>query len=130
MRRPDWQQRLSAAIVASRGRSLEYGAHDCCLFAADCILAVTGRDVAAAWRGGYATAAAGLRLAGVRSLAELADRILEPIAPVFARRGDVAVADMGDGVGLALCVVDHAMLCGACGTTAPRSAAVRAWRVD
>ncbi len=92
----DWQERLSAELEASRGRAFEYGEHDCCTFAADCILAVTGRDVAADWRGRYETERAGLALAGVKTLAALANRCLPPIDPVFARRGDVAIAPAGE----------------------------------
>jgi hypothetical protein len=47
----DWPQRLVAAIEAARGRPFSWGAMDCCLFAADVVLAMTGVDYAAGFRG-------------------------------------------------------------------------------
>ena len=142
MRLPDWQARLSAELAASQARAFDYGAHDCCIFAADCILAVTGRDVAADWRGRYATERDGLALARVKSLAQLAGRFFKPVQPIFARRGDVAIAPVGGRVGNRrapmLLVVDHALLigpAGACVAEIERTPwrahpAVRCWRVD
>jgi len=49
-RPPDWPERLLAALAAARDRPFRWGEHDCCLFAADLIEAVTGVDPAAAFR--------------------------------------------------------------------------------
>jgi hypothetical protein len=131
-RRDDWPQRLAAAFAAARGRVFAEGEHDCCLHAADCIEAVTGVDLAARWRGAYATQADGMALTGVRSLAALPRKLgLEAVAPALAHRGDVALARVG-GTGRdrpTLMVFDGAQLRGPCGQTAPRSAALRAWKV-
>jgi hypothetical protein len=124
----DWSERLTAVFVASRGRAFEYGEHDCCIFAADCILAVTGREVAAAWRGNYSGAFEGLRLAGTRSPVFLASRLFRQVQPAMAWRGDVAAVWRDREFGLA--VFDGANLRGTSGSVISRAAAIRAYRVE
>ena len=62
MRRPDWRDRLVSYLHSARQRPFEFGQHDCSLFAADCVAAMTGNDMAADWRGRYATMRGGLRV--------------------------------------------------------------------
>jgi hypothetical protein len=89
-RRQDWRRRLHAALAARREAPFCWGAHDCFLFAADCVLAMTGEDFAAPWRGTYASpmqAWAGLRTSGF-------GRVRDLIAARFtlslrARQGDL-----------------------------------------
>jgi hypothetical protein len=134
MRRPDWPERLSAVFVAARGRAFEYGVHDCGLFAADCVEALTGTDPAAVWRGRYATQAEFLALAGVRSLSGIARRIFAPVPVSLAWRGDLALAPLGAPVrgrpAPTLMVFDGALLRGPCGAIAVAGQAIRAWRVE
>ena len=134
IRRHDWPERLIAVIEASAARAFAPGVHDCGTFAADCIEAVTGQDVAADWRGAYDDQAAGLALAGVRSVVALPEKVgLTPVPTALARRGDIAIAAVGpviDGVpALALAVFDGAWLVGPCGVRVPRDLARRAWSV-
>lgn len=89
----DWPDRLAALFAARAAEPFAWGRHDCCLFAADAVLAVTGHDPAADLRGAYTTAAG-------------AARVLEPFGGVagvaIARAGrvvPVALAQPGD-VGL------------------------------
>jgi hypothetical protein len=125
----DWSPRLTAVFVAARGRTFVYGEHDCCIFAADCVLAVTGRDVAADWRGRYATWDGGMRLAKARSVATLARRLFKPVMPSMAWRGDIAAVRLGRK-DFGLMVFDGAYLRGGAGTIAARSEALKAWRVE
>ncbi len=53
IRYPDWPQRLHAAIDLHRRKTFRYGTHDCCLFAADLVKAMTGWDPAESMRGTY-----------------------------------------------------------------------------
>lgn len=55
MRRLNWHQHLAQTLQAAMTRPFSWGEHDCCLFAADCVQAVTGVDVAADFRGTYTT---------------------------------------------------------------------------
>ena len=43
-RLPDWQLRLDALVRERRGQAFAWGARDCCLWGADVVLAVTGRE--------------------------------------------------------------------------------------
>lgn len=137
MRLHDWPERLSETIAAARGTPFAYGAHDCCLFAADCIQAVTGVDVAADWRGRYDTWDGGLKLAGVRTLPQLAAKFFQEVHPVYAHRGDVGVAPIGElrrgQRTLMLVVFDGALvrgpaLAGVEGLS--RTVVTQAWRVE
>lgn len=48
-----WDSRLHTAIEAAKAKPFQWGAHDCALFAADCVLATTGTDMAEGLRGTY-----------------------------------------------------------------------------
>lgn len=107
MRAPDWQPRLDAVLRAAETRPFAWGRHDCALFVCDCLAAMTGEDPAARFRGRYATArgarGAIRRQGRARDLAGLATKVLgAPIAPAFARRGDVAEVETDDGFALGI----------------------------
>jgi len=109
-RMKDWTGRLALALREAQGRPFAWGGHDCCLFAADCVLAMTGFDAAHWFRGSYSTA-----LGAARKLKEYSgggvEQTMELIAvgmgwpeipPAFARRGDVALVAVDDGPGLGI----------------------------
>lgn len=133
----DWQRRLHETIEAASGRPFLYGRHDCCLFAADCIQAMTGSDPAEGWRGRYRSASGARRILRKHfggSLAAGWTRTLgAPLAsPLLAQRGDIAVVlnDETEATG----VVDLTGRRVAClapdGLTfVPLTLALSAWRV-
>lgn len=89
-----WRGALNAAVAAHRGHGFAWGTHDCATFAADCVLAMTGIDFAASFRGRYDSAEGAARLlaaAGYRSHVDLAAAVLPEIHPAEACRGDIAV---------------------------------------
>ncbi|HTF64539.1 MAG TPA: hypothetical protein VK638_17795 [Edaphobacter sp.] len=99
-RRPDWQERLSRFLGVYARRPFRYGEWDCCLFVCDAVLEMTGTDLAADFRGAYAsreTAYAAICKAtgkrSVRAVAELVTRRAGmPQVPIlYARRGDVVL---------------------------------------
>ena len=101
MRLKDWEQRLSAYLAEASQRSLVYGSHDCALFGASAVLALTGVDYGAAFRGRYSTemgAARALRQAGFETAEAIFDARLAVIPTSFARRGDIAIAEGNIGV--------------------------------
>ncbi len=141
MRLDGWEAVLRETVERSRERSFEWGAHDCALFAADCVLAMTGTDLATAFRGKYTTAA-GSRRALIRlgegSLEATVTAVLgEPIAPALARRGDVVLfrsfpPDVPpEGIeALAVCLGEVAASPGPKAMTyVPMSEWLKAWRV-
>lgn len=50
-----WEIALSSTLAACANKPFEWGKHDCCMFAADCIKAMTGKDPAKAVRKKYKT---------------------------------------------------------------------------
>lgn len=102
-RLPDWQARLVIYLHAARLRPFAYGRHDCCLFAADAVDAMTGVDIAAAWRGRYTTLRGGLRVLRRTGLADhvaLAAALFPETPPLMAEPGDLAVVPTNAGPAL------------------------------
>lgn len=98
---PDWHARLATEIERARSRTFEWGKFDCALFACDCVLAVTGVDPAAEFRGTYSTEDEARKLLGTEGLDGFASAIagkteLKEISPTFAQRGDVVLVENGD----------------------------------
>jgi hypothetical protein len=97
-----WEGRLAAYLDACLHKPFAYGEHDCCLFAAGAVEAVTGEDPAAYVRGSYKTpAGAARRLAAdfVRIL-NTPEALGFPMIPVLqAQRGDLLLAYAADGRG-------------------------------
>ncbi len=93
-RRPDWQPCLFAYLAEVARRPLAPGQHDCALFAAGALEAMTGVDPAAEWRGRYTSFNAGLKAlkkAGFRDHIALVASHFTEVAPAFAQVGDLGV---------------------------------------
>lgn len=141
----DWHARLGDHIRGASGRPFVWGTRDCCTFACDGILAMTGVDPMADLRGKYATAIGAARAlkqfagGGLVEAAEHIARLLHaPETPTLsAARGDCVVADVAlpDGMrapalGLVAMNGRQALFAGPVGLTAlPLRDCIRAWRV-
>ena len=107
---PDWPERLYAQIEAAKTRPYSWGRHDCALFAADSVLALTGIDPVPDLRGRYDCAFGAARAlkrfcGGGRedAVAIIAGRVdAREVVPALARRGDVALVDNGGRAALAV----------------------------
>ena len=132
-RLPDWRGRLSACIDASLQRPFEWGVHDCALFAADAVLAMTGTDVAVGWRGRYRSAAGAkriLRKTGYLDHGSMAGTLLGEIPPALAVVGGVAVVEGPDGPALGVVLGATIAVPGTDGLGfLPRSEALRTFHV-
>ncbi|SDC31189.1 hypothetical protein SAMN05444678_102271 [Sphingomonas sp. YR710] len=111
MRYADWETRLGGFLGKCRSVPFAYGKHDCCTFASGAVLAMTGVDAMAEFRGRYRSMAGSvraLRRIGKGTLAATLDAKFEAVEPAFAHRGDLVMADDGQWVdgrcGGALCV--------------------------
>lgn len=129
-RRHDWVEQLHAALDEAAVRPFEWGVHDCCLFVADVVLAMTGEDLGAPFRGRYASArgaARALRAFGQGTIIRTMNAALgAPIAPALAQRGDVVLAGGIAGI----CIGRTAVFVGEGGlTTAERRHWTKAWGV-
>lgn len=131
-RRPDWPERLDAAITRARHRPFAWGQQDCCLFAADCVLAITGQDPAAGFRCRYRSAlGAGRLLTRLGGVPGLLDGLGFPAMPPAAlRRGDLALTPTEAGPALAVTLGRHLAVPGLQHLVfVPRHQAHLAWRV-
>lgn len=102
-RHPDWTNQLLAYLAASARRPFELGQHDCALFAAGAVAAMTGVDFAADWRGKYKTLKDGqriMRAAGYRDQIDFVAQHFEEVAVAEAQVGDLAVVPTNDGPAL------------------------------
>jgi hypothetical protein len=96
-RRYDWRARLADTIEAQRRRPFT-GDYNCAIFAADCVCAMTGVDLAAPYRGmSFDAAVAAMQANGYPDLCALVAAHLPEIAPAFARAGDVAAFAVSSG---------------------------------
>lgn len=103
MRQKHWQSRLTAYLAASARKEFVEGQHDCALFAAGAVAAVTGHDYAAAYRGRYTTTRGGIRVlrkAGFADHVALASSHLAEKPVARANPGDLAVIKVEDGPAL------------------------------
>jgi len=100
-RKNDWPALLANYLLNTRKKPFQWGENDCCLFAANAIIAMGGDDVASDVRGRYKTATGAARVLkrlGVRDMVELlSQRLGEPDGKIC--RGSIVVVDCnGDQV--------------------------------
>lgn len=93
-RRRDWRARLAAAEALWHRRPYDADGAHCAFFAADCVAAMTGIDLAGPYRGlDRAAAEAALARDGYAGPSALVERHLDEIHPVRAVAGDLALVD-------------------------------------
>lgn len=100
-RLPAWEELLSDFMMANREREFAWGDWDCILFACWAVEAMTGHDVAAAYRGRYSDAKgarAALRELGKGTLLRTVDGEFKRKPVGYAQRGDLVWRDGCVGV--------------------------------
>ncbi len=135
MRQHGWEMRLAMVCSAAAGRPFVRGVHDCCTFAREVEIALTGGTLFAdsgRWRT-PAGAVMALRRMGYATIRDMLDARLIACAPLAARRGDLIMTDApgADDMG-AIAVVTgmRAVLPGPDGLlSVPVSGATGAWRI-
>lgn len=130
-RYPDWPQILDGCIEAGKSRTFEYGSFDCCLFAADTVLAMTGVDYAAPFRGYASQADAAVILDDHGGLQGLLTHVLgEPVHVSQMGRGDVCLVEGALGLSTGVCTGSMCWVPSPSGLVpVPRDRAVCAWKV-
>jgi len=129
---PDWPQKLHEAVEAARARPFDWSKHDCALFAADVVLAITGKDFAAHDRGNYDSDVAALRLIHSRGgmVPMITAMLGEPVSVLRARRGDVVMYRSELGPSLGICLDSKCAFTGPTGLVfKPRKECELAWHV-
>lgn len=97
----DWREALVKYLEGVKRTPYQPGRHDCALFAATAVKAMTGHDYAVPYRGRYTTLRGGLRVLrkdGYDDHIALAADKLPEISPAFARAGDLAVVPGEDNL--------------------------------
>lgn len=133
MRVSNWDQIANDYLASKANSAFEWGVNDCALFAADLVLLITGRDIAAEYRGKYdsqLSAAAALREYGQGTLEATFDALFDVIPIGDACRFDLAYAEGSIGI----VIGDEALFVGEQGdfpglVRIARSSWVKAWRV-
>jgi len=93
-RLPDWRSNLCAYLSDIARAEFRPGVHDCALFGAGAVKAMTGVDLAADYIGRYGSVSEGMALLkaeGINSLNDLVSRHFPETPPLMARAGDLAL---------------------------------------
>ena len=131
----DWPSRLFGLIESRRHAPFAWAKNDCCLFACDAVLAMTGVDPAAPFRGYESKEEAEALIAEYGTLEDLvADRCREmnfaEQPPAMAQRGDLALFDNDGNPALGICVGAEVAFPGRTGIALiPVGCCRRSWRV-
>lgn len=131
----NWPEAFASALEHVQNKPFVWGENDCCLFACNCVLAITGTDLARTFRGYKNRNEAVVLIAGYGGLYKLAATIGEehgiPEVPTLqARRGDVVLFEGGEGPALGICIGDKIVAPGDNGLVGyPLLKALHAWRI-
>lgn len=101
MRNDNWAEALDAILTERMSEPFCWGKNDCALFAADCVLAMTGQDYAAAFRGKYDSeigAVKALKRYGKGDLESTMDAQFPRKPVTLAQRGDVVMREGALGI--------------------------------
>lgn len=133
MRYENWVERLYSFVDEMSDKPFAWGEHDCCLFAAGAIFAITGHDYAFGLRGTYSTEKEAYHLikkmGGIKSIVGKA--LGDEIKPLMAQRGDLVLIDGEHGDTLGICLGASCVAPGEFGLTyLPFNRAISAWRVN
>jgi hypothetical protein len=105
-RMPDWPERMQAAIASARHEPFQWGRHDCALFAANVVAALTGTDLAHKFRDQYADRDGAERILDQHGgLYEIASAALGPPRTIkcYTARGDVVLIAEAEWESLGIC---------------------------
>lgn len=97
----NWRSNLQSFILTIQAQHFEYGVHDCIIFPANCIRAMTGVDLAIPYRGKYKTLRGGIGLLkkhGYKDQFDYIKRNFTEYPPSMAQTGDIALVDIGDSI--------------------------------
>jgi Domain of unknown function (DUF6950) len=140
VRKQSWDIDMGGAIEAAAARPFAWGTNDCSLFACDVVLAMTGTDLGADFRGKYDSRESAAEIIAFATdggdLEALVEQIcvenqIPEVDVAFAWRGDIALHDTSEGPCLGIIDLEggryltenHGL------RIVPRDAIRRTWRV-
>jgi len=129
MRLDGWEKRLDSIIQANE--PFAWGTNDCCMFAVRCVEAITGVDHGKKYCGYKTGLGAMKRLNKYGGVEGIATACLgEPKSIKLAKRGDVVMHNISDGLSLGICLGDKIAGVDDDGIVfLPVSAGIQAWGV-
>jgi hypothetical protein len=130
-RKENWPSFLFEEIEKARKAPFSWAEHNCALWSADVVLAMTGVDYAAEFRAKVKTEKSALRFLKKKSLKAIVSDRLQEIPLKMAQRGDVVLMTSNGLEALGICLGELAAFITKDGLTFyPIDRAVCAWRVD
>ncbi|MBN6350438.1 hypothetical protein JZM10_03020 [Providencia rettgeri] len=132
MRHPQWTIQLPETLGAAMSRPFSWGEHDCCLFAADCALAVCGIDIAEKVRGRYKTKSGAMRVlkSEFGDLESGLSSFFIEIEPTKATRGDIVMFNGDEGKTLGVLWAGKVWSVTERGVLPVNHQPIKAWRVE
>ncbi|EOJ8666828.1 MULTISPECIES: DUF6950 family protein [Providencia] len=132
MRHPQWTIKLPETLRAAMSRPFSWGEHDCCLFAADCSLAVCGIDIAEKVRGRYKTKSGAMRVlkSEFGDLESGLSSFFTEIEPDKAIRGDIVMFNGDEGKTLGVLWAGKVWSVTESGVLPVNHQPIKAWRVE
>lgn len=101
----DWYSRLFNLIIEKEHQPFKFGKNDCTLFGADVVLAITGVDLAASYRGKYRSLKGGMKLLkadGYTSNVDYLEKNFPETSLAFANAGDLCLINTEEGEAIAV----------------------------
>lgn len=132
MRHPNWTTQLPETLRQAMQKPFVWGGHDCCLFAADCAIAVCGVDIAEKARGRYKTKSGAMRVlkSEFGDLETGLSGFFQEIEPDKAIRGDLVMFDGDDGKTLGVLWANKIWAVTEDGARPVNHKPIKAWRVE
>ncbi|WGL93747.1 DUF6950 family protein [Arsenophonus nasoniae] len=132
MRHKDWVIRLPKTLRAAMGRPFSWGEHDCCLFVADCVIAVCDFDPCATIRGRYNSKIGALRVlkSEFGTLEDALNRFFTVAQNARHRRGDIVMFDGDDGLTLGVLWANKIWAVTDDGVRPVNKTQIMSWRVE
>ncbi|QCJ70438.1 hypothetical protein C9446_11585 [Providencia heimbachae] len=132
MRHPNWTTRLPETLQKAMQKPFSWGDHDCCLFAADCAIAICGIDISEKVRGRYKTSVGALRVlkAEFGDLESGLSGFFNEIEPTAASRGDIVMFIGPEGKTLGVLWANKIWAVTENGAMPVDHQPIKAWRVE
>lgn len=132
-RKQDWQLHFEKCVSDNYNKKFEWGTHDCWLWSANLVLAITGEDIAKEYRGKYNSARTALEIIKTYGgISELCTKYVgkEPVSPLFASVGDLVLIEYLRQEAMAICDGRTVLTTGSDGLLSlPISTTIKAWRI-
>jgi hypothetical protein len=131
MKKENWPSILFEEIEKARTAPFSWSQHNCAIWCADVVLAMTGTDYAAPFRARVKTEKSARRFLKTKSLKALVSEQLQEIPVKMAQRGDVVLMIQNEIEILGICLGEHAAFINKQGLAFfPIDSMTNAWRTD